>query len=355
MKQLSENHIIPRLLIDPEFRIYRHIILFSGVFIMSLNAFWDAADGAIFTLNRIYGWAGYLFTICVVMYINIFYLTPHLLLKNKPVKYGFGVILLMLFTMGMINIARNLPGNSTIEQTASVDPLFTFLNIASSTFSIILLITGTSTVLLFRNWIMHTQRIGELESTTLQSELQFLKGQINPHFLFNMLNNANIMVEEDPNTASNILLKLNDMISYQLNDSAKDEVYLNDDIAFLRDFLDLEKTRRDRFEYAITKEGYIDNIKIPPLLFITFVENAIKHNNDSNNLSYVHMSFNVKNNKLIFTCENSKPANPAKRENGGLGLANIKRRLDLLYGSDYTLELKDTESKYFVNLQLKLS
>lgn len=349
-----DNHIITDTLINPKYKIHRHIILLSCIFIITINAFWDAADGMIFTRNRIYAWAGYLIALCIILYVNLFFLTPRLLLRNKPFKYLLSAILSVVFLVTIISIARNLPGNSTIEQTISPTPHLQILNIASATFSILLVLAGTSTLLLFRNWIIHTRRIGELESATLESELQFLKSQINPHFLFNMLNNANIMLEEDPDTASKILLKLDDMLSYQFNDSTKEKVYLKNDMTFIRDFLELEKVRRDHFEYEINKEGDIDNIEIPPLLFITFIENAVKHNPDSNNISYVYIDFRKENNRLIFDCTNSKPLNPVKKETGGLGLANIKRRLDLLYGNDYTLELKDTEVKYSVHLELKM-
>ena len=174
----------------------------------------------------------------------------------------------------------------------------------------------------------------------MQTELQQLKNQINPHFLFNMLNNANILVKEDPDEASQILGKLNDLLRYQFNDSTRKEVSLNADIQFLTSFLELEKVRRD-------------HVCVPPLLFIPFVENAVKHNPDSDNLSYVHIYFTLHDHELSFRCENSKPSVPVKRE-GGIGLANVRRRLELLYGSGYTLEIKDLATTYSVNLRLSL-
>lgn len=120
-----------------------------------------------------------------------------------------------------------------------------------------------------------------MEKATKQAELQQLKKQINPHFLFNMLNNANILVKDAPDEASQILEKLDNLLRYQLNDSTRREVFLTADIQFLTSFLELEKVRRDHFEYTIFQEGNMENICIPPLLFIPFVENAVKHNLDS--------------------------------------------------------------------------
>ena len=186
-------------------------------------------------------------------------------------------------------------------------------------------------------------------------ELQQLKKQINPHFLFNMLNNANILVKDAPDEASQILEKLDNLLRYQLNDSTRREVFLTADIQFLTSFLELEKVRRDHFEYTIFQEGNMENICIPPLLFIPFVENAVKHNFDSEHPSYVHLFFKVEDNQLEFQCENSKPAvATGKSHVGGIGLTNIRRRLELLYLGRYLLEVAETENKYVVILKLDL-
>ena len=170
------------------------------------------------------------------------------------------------------------------------------------------MLAGTSALLLLRHWMNHTRRIGELEANTLQSELQHLKRQINPHFLFNMLNNANVLIKKNPDEASQLLFKLEDLLRYQISDSSKDRIELSSDIRFLNDFLNLEKIRRDKFEYILSKEGDINAVSLPPLLFIPFVENAIKHNPDSENISYVHLSFKEGKNALVFQSTNSIPA-----------------------------------------------
>lgn len=228
-----------------------------------------------------------------------------------------------------------------------------FDSIAYGVLVLLLSVGGCTSFELFRRWVVSDKKILELEKATKQTELQQLKKQINPHFLFNMLNNANILVKDAPDEASQILEKLDNLLRYQLNDSTRREVFLTADIQFLTSFLELEKVRRDHFEYTIFQEGNMENICIPPLLFIPFVENAVKHNLDSDNLSYVHLYFSVHNKQLTFRCENSKPRVPVKRE-GGIGLANVKRRLDLLYESRYTLQIEDKETTYNVNLHLNL-
>jgi LytS/YehU family sensor histidine kinase len=215
---------------------------------------------------------------------------------------------------------------------------------------------GTSTAIkLFQRWIIDKSRIYELENSTIQSELEQLKNQITPHFLFNMLNNTNVLINTEPETASRVVLMLSDLLRYQLYDSSRPAVLLSSDIRFLTDFLELEKIRRDRFEFSISDSSGIPNLLVPPMLFIPFVENAVKHSAGGTCSSYVHVTFRTAGNVLYFSCINSIPAIPCSSKTaGGIGLANIKRRLELLYGADFSLKMNEKKNIYHVNLQLKL-
>ena len=353
MKTTINENIISSFLLDDKYRILRHVLLQIVILMITIGNFFDAPDKLSLTLNRFYGWIGYYLFLNMLVYFNAYVLYPRFLAKNKMFLYIVSVIIFTLFALFIMMILQEYFYDiAVIHQEPSA--VAVFLSIASSLLAIILFLGGISAIMLFRQWISNNKRIVELESATMQSELSFLKSQINPHFLFNMINNANILVGEDPNMASRILIKLDDLLKYQFEDSTKDKVRLNADIAFLTDFLDLEKIRRDNFEYTVTKEGEIDNVEVAPLLFIPFVENATKHNLDSENLSYVHISFKVQNQQLIFICENSKPLRATKKEVGGIGLTNIRRRLNLLYGNNYALEINETDRTYMVNLQLKI-
>ena len=190
----------------------------------------------------------------------------------------------------------------------------------------------------------------------LKAELKNLKSQLNPHFLFNMLNNVYVLIRKGRDEAAEVLFKLEDLLRYQFNDSTQDRIQLSSDIRFMNDFLNLEKIRRDNFNYTISKEGDINSVWLPPLLFIPFVENAVKHNTDGENASFVYISFNVQDNRLFFRCENSKPAEEEEKNNriGGLGLKNIRRRLELLYPGRHSLEIIEDKQSYIVNLYLDL-
>lgn len=346
-----DHHVIPDFLLKPEFKGYRILLFQCVVLLISISVFFDTPDKLNVSASRFWGWIGYFLVLNLLILINAYILAPRYLIQNRLFMYTGSALLLMLLSILILIILQTYFYDAG-ETLQHLDPIALFLNVTSSILSVGLLIIGTSAFLLFKHWVGYSRRIDELESLNLRSELKYLKNQINPHFLFNMLNNANIMVNENPVIASHILAKLDDLLRYQINDSAREKVYLNADILFLTDFLDLEKTRRDHFDYTVSKEGDIDCIEIPPLLFIPFIENAVKHSSDNENMSYIHIHFKAENNLLLFTCKNSKPPKMTDTEKGGLGLTNIKRRLDLLYGNHYALELKETETTYTANLKI---
>lgn len=357
MKTSIHKDKISSFLIDGKYRVLRHLVLQFIVLTITIGVFFDAPDKLNLSLNRFYGWISYFLFINMLVYFNTYVLFPRLLAKNKMILYAISVVAFTFFALFIMMILQDLFYDIGVtHQEPSAIALF--LSISSSLFALFLFLGGISAVLTFKNWIISNQRATELKAATSESELKFLKNQINPHFLFNMLNNANILVDEDPDMSSYILKKLDELLQYQLNDSLQDQVGLNADIRFLINYLELEKTRRDTFEYTIRQEGNMDKIQVAPLLFIPFVENAVKHNSNSEENSYVHISFCLDQNKLTFICKNSVsgniPENTAPKKDGGLGLTNIRRRLDLLFYNHYSLVQTKTATEYTVNLQLKL-
>jgi LytS/YehU family sensor histidine kinase len=268
-------------------------------------------------------------------------LVPKFLFKNKNIEYSLSVIgiLVVVAVCGYFFNPFDKGHGLNI-------PLFSFLTI--------LLLAASSSIKLFQKGMMDKQLIYELEQSKTYAELEQLKNQINPHFLFNMLNNANVLTKKDPEKASQVLMKLSDLLRYQLYDSSRDKVLLTSDIHFLEDFLNLEKVRRDSFDFLISKEGDLSGVQVPPFLFISFVENAVKHNNDATKLSYVDIYFDVRNDELFFKCINSKPTLKSISNRAGLGLINVKRRLELLFPATHSLNIEDDSERYCVTLTIRL-
>ena len=338
------NHIMPHLLLKPGYRLLRHALILLAITLITINILWDEPT-AILT-ERYWAWAVYFLLFLVVIYANMYGLVPRLLLQGKIRRYTIFAVLLMLFFIVSVGTLQSLADNSSAP--VRTPPL---IGIASGFATFLLFISGLTAIQFFKYRVENQQKISELENATMAVELASLQNQINPHFLFNMLNNANILVEEDAQKSSDILLRLNDLLRYQVDKSSEKTVSLNEDIAFLKDYLELEKLRRDRFSYTLRSEDDTA-VEIPPLLFIPFVENAVKHNPEND--AHVEISFRNTANRLYFECKNNKARLPVIKKEGGIGLANIRRRLDLLFEENYTLHLLDEKELYTVIMEISL-
>jgi len=329
-QQLISENVLFRFLVSPERRIFRHLLLIVFIGAVLYNSTSVIANPiAIFVY------------FILLFYVNMYLLVPKLLFKNKNIEYCLSVIGIIV----VVAICGYFFNPFDKENVLNI-PLFSFLTV--------LLLAASSSIKLFQKGMMDKQLIYELKQSKTNAELEQLKNQINPHFLFNMLNNANVLTKKDPEKASQVLMKLSDLLRYQLYDSARDRVLLTSDIHFLEDFLNLEKVRRDRFDFLISKEGNLSGVQIPPLLLISFVENAVKHNNDAKRSSYVNLYFDVRNDELFFKCINSKPILKSVNSTGGLGLTNVKRRLELLFPATHSLNIEEDSERYCVTLTIKL-
>lgn len=341
---------LTQFMVSPRYRIIRHILLFSvTLFICVQTIYIELPRSA----NH---WPNVLFlaVFTLPVYLNIFYLVPRLLYRNKVWSYLAGIMVTLILSLLLALLSQYLSQRYLIE-ISDHHHLFVTINLISGMISIVLLSFGITAIMLFQERIRYGITIQELEKETIRTELEQLKNQVNPHFLFNMLNNANVLVHENRQEARRVLEKLKDLLQYQFDDGTKKEVRLLDEIQFLTDYLNLEKVRRDSFKYQInTRFNTNIHFNVPPLLFIPFVENAVKHGNDARRQSSVIVDFRVTDNRLHFQCINTKPVPNRKKQAGGLGLANIRRRLELLYADNYNLDITESEEMFTVNLELVL-
>jgi len=200
-----------------------------------------------------------------------------------------------------------------------------------------------------------------LVSENMRLELDFLRSQIQPHFLFNTLNNIYGLVL-DNQRASTSILKLSDLLRFSLYESKSSYITLKRENEFLAGYIDLEQMRHHkRTEINYDCKGIEnDQLKIAPLLLVNFIENAFKHGiNASLGSAWVNIKLETVGNVISFTIENSKPENDDAEKTtvakGGLGLMNTKRRLDLIYPDQHSLTIKETEKTYFVQLNISAS
>ena len=197
----------------------------------------------------------------------------------------------------------------------------------------------------------------KLEANQLSTEVKFLRSQVNPHFLFNTLNNLFSMAQAKGNDdLADGISKLSGMMRYMIYDSNAESVPLNKEIEYLEDCITLNKLRyaddeaKVTFDYPAQPAG----VTIAPMLFIPFVENAFKHGVAIGQTSAIDIAIIISNQKLIFTCVNPKYKAKKMDEESGIGLENVKRRLDLLYPGKHQLQISDGDREYFVNLEIDL-
>lgn len=188
----------------------------------------------------------------------------------------------------------------------------------------------------------------KLQKAHLETQLQVLQSQINPHFMFNILNHIHILMQTDVDLASSLLLQYADILRYQLYNGKNEFVKLEQEIQFLKNFIEIEKVRwGNKINVSCTWEMEDREKQIPPLLFIAFVENAFKHvSRSSSKQNYIKISFVQKEKRICLDVENSKSNISLKSNDSGLGLENLKNRLDILYHEDYKLSIEETGSIY---------
>lgn len=193
-----------------------------------------------------------------------------------------------------------------------------------------------------------------LKNDKAKTELLHLKSQVNPHFFFNTLNNLYGLVGTDTKKAQELILKLSDMMRYSIYEGEKEVVTLKAEVDYLRNYIELHEMRYHKPIDVKFEAEIEENYKVMPLLFIILLENAFKHGIENlNKDAYVHVYINSKNNKVFFEIENNFDTTLAKEDNG-IGLKNLKRRLELVYPKKHTLSFSKTENVYKAKLILQL-
>ncbi len=208
----------------------------------------------------------------------------------------------------------------------------------------------------FIEWIKDKKIKAELEKDKIESQLELLKSKLNPHFLFNTLNNIDVLIQEEPNNASEYLKKLSEILRFMLYESNEDKIPLSKEIEYIRKYIDLQKIRtanHNFVKFEIT--GDPDDKIVAPMIFIHFIENAFKFASNKKIENAVNIKFEISNSKLSFFCSNHKnTSDETNPEKNGLGIHLIMQKLDLIYKKNYNLQINDEADWYNVNLEIKL-
>ncbi len=292
----------------------------------------------------------------LVVYINLGYLIPRYLNQKNFMTY----VMLLLAMVAIFTPIKVLLLYITYEEA---EPREMLVMNQHAIFLLLFLIAGGSTVIkIISDWQRHQRDRKDLETRRMQSEIKFLKSQINPHFLFNTLNSLYALTLMKSDKAPEIVIKLSEMMRYMLYESNERRVPLQKEVNYIENYLELETLRQSgRPDIQFKVEGAVNEQTIAPLLFIPFLENSFKHGlNHQINEGYVHVTMKVFENKLLLRIVNSKPTAPppeapTDKKSGGIGLVNVQRRLNLLYPNQFKLDISDSETEHIVELSLALT
>lgn len=339
-----------RFLVNPEFRWVRYLVLILVLSVISFNQafiifidYRDVLGGWIYVFSFIF-----LLSYIVVVYLNLFRLFPKYLLKRRYLTYLSLLSAAMLVALLIQLVTEYLtyafwPELEMRQYYFSTQLVMDY--ISSFMLSTLCMIGGTMTVLL-KEWMIDYQRVSQMEKAHVLSEVELLKEQVSPELLFKTLHHSGQLTLHEPDKASKMLMKLSQLLRYQLYDCSRAKVLLSGEVAFLTNYLTLEQDSQPQFSYVLTSEGEVNRMLVPPLLFIPFVQHIVKLINErQTSVSVVlHIRLKVENGTILFTC-----ICPGVNLSVGKGLERIIQRLNLLYGKRYGLVL--TEDR--IQLELK--
>lgn len=320
----------------------------------------DAQENWIF-LSIIYLFPYYLLQTCIIVlayfsfyFLNKNYLIPLFLKQKGVVYYAFAALasLLILYPI-YVFILSNLPiVNDMPLEIFSQDSSIFAKDRASIPLLILLL---SAPVIVSLQWYQLDNKIVHLEKEKSETELNLLKQQINPHFFFNTLNNLYALSITKDKQTPEVILQLSELMQYVIYKGKEDLVPLHEEIKYIEDYIQLQQIRlHKKLDFTFDKDIINKSQMIPPLLFITFVENAFKHGIEpAQEDCFLHLNLTTQSHQLTFICENSTEGQSTEKR--GIGLANLKRRLELRFPNKYDIHLKEDANHYKAMLQLQLA
>ncbi|HSC52871.1 MAG TPA: histidine kinase [Phnomibacter sp.] len=286
-----------------------------------------------------------------IFYLNYFFLIPRFLLPKKYRLY-FSFLLLAIVSVFLLASALFFSSETfagIVPNTKpSMEKIFPVIIVNAM---LLWLLAIVSTIL----WTVYT-RWKQAESEKLSAQIASLKSQINPHFLFNTLNNIYATVIDSSPKAADMVDKLSEMMRYTMKDTQQDLVWLEDEINYISNYIELQKPRLDRsvqLQYQLLEQ--VPNVRIAPMLLIPFIENAFKHGVNTEQKSRIIIETTMNQTDFRMSVINNKVRTQNEMgERSGLGIENTRHRLNLIYPSKHMLVIKDTEKEFFVSLYINL-
>ncbi len=291
-------------------------------------------------------------------YVNTKFLFPQLLEKNRIITY-YGIVIACMVFFGTIprlyemEFGQIKRFSSALPQAAR-HTLPALLSPGSIAIFLLVFLFSTG-IKLMQKWLDAEKRTKQIENEKLHAELAFLKAQINPHFLFNTLNNIYSLAENKSDLTPIAVMKLSNIMRYVLTDAGQETVSLEKEMQFLNDYIELQKIRStNKTSVGFTIVGDVQGKKISPLILLPFTENAFKYGVSARELSPINILIESTKSNIHFRIKNHKHNRKGNNLiNTGIGINNTRRRLELLYPGKFDLNIEDEQSTYTINLNLQ--
>lgn len=351
---MNKQTFLYQFLIEPRYRIARHILLLAAVTAVSLNQNIYTYGARIEQLgNQVYLAGLYtLISYFIVGYLHLYLLVPKLLLKKKYLVYILcsSVSVLLLILLRYVQEYWIFTSSGIPSIRSSFFNMVSFLDSLSDYMLNMICITGISVTVLLKQWMIENQRVNQLERKQIQSEVDNLKEQVNPSLLFNTLNRTGVLSKSEPQKAADMVLRLSQLLRYQLYDGAREKVLLNSEISFLTHYLALEKFYSDTFDYQIVSEKTLTGVLVPPLLLVPIIQYALKRTEKQEKRPSILLQADRKGEEIHITCRFGNQTEPDITELNGL-----KARLDLLYPNNYSLSVTQEKNTGKSTITLKMN
>jgi sensor histidine kinase YesM len=290
--------------------------------------------------------------LAVLIYVNLLALIPLFAQQRKVISYIF----LLLVTLGLYVLLKNMHDvylNGYVLGDESRKSFFynTYYNLSIAVFYL----TFSIALHLSKAWYFQRELIRKMEVEKLSSELDYLKAQINPHFVFNSINTIYFQIDKQNSHARESLSAFSEMLRYQLYECNGHEIPIEKEIIYLQNYVELQRMRKDEnYNISFIVGGDLKGFTISPLLLIPFVENAFKHVSHYPHKNHVRIAIGKHKNNFEFSVFNTKETKAITNGHAGIGLKNAKRRLELLYKDRHKLVIDNGTDSYEVNLSLQI-
>jgi|SRR6185436_530333 len=326
-----------------------HIIYWIWVFITFLHYRQERFGGSLLS-HLPMAFIIYIFQAAVV-YSLLYLLVPRLLNRQKYFLFSCLTIALIIAGSALSSLTIELYYLEVYKQLFSNFLIMTFSQMVDMVLVVLIFLSADIIYSRYQNDLLHRK----LEKEKLETELNFLRSQLNPHFLFNALNSIYVLIQEDKKIATETLLKFSGLLRYQLYECRENLVEVSRELEFLNDYVGLEKLRNgDNLEVKYDIPERVNHFTIAPFILIPFVENAFKHvSRNTHTGNYVQIDSEIINDVFIFKVSNTvDKINSEQNKNGGIGLQNVRRRLELLYPQKHELMIYKENGTFDVTLKL---